>query len=315
MKLTKELVKDLYNSFLGRDPENDYVISNHCENHISVASFIKSILSSQEYLSIIASNTLSLKGDEAKMEIDYSTDINLHFNTIKQQWIDLGKTKPYWSVLSHDKFVNPSSGDIKTFYELGVVEFQFVINVLRRLDITLADYSTCLEYGCGLGRVTQAMSRHFSHTYGYDISNEHIELARNQLSKNETNNISFKVISELKELDSLPKVDFFYSQLVLQHNPPSLILYILEKLFKSLNKNGIGYFQVPTYLSNYSFHHEFHKNTNETFELHAIDQHKIFEIIETNGIKLIDIFEDNQIGLGSGNRSNTIIVKKIFNSF
>jgi hypothetical protein len=47
--------------------------------------------------------------------------------------------------------------------------------------------------------------------------------------------------------------DAFYSKIVLQHNPPPLIGYLLRTLIRSLRRGGVGVFQVPTFYAGYRF--------------------------------------------------------------
>ena len=153
-----------------------------------------------------------------------------------------------------------------------------------------------------LGRSTFALSKFFRNVYGFDISYEHLSIAKRECKTRNISSISFNLIKDLSDIDCLPSVDFFYTQLVLQHNPPPLILHILDRLFKSLNKNGIGFFQVPTYLSNYEFTKKSVLNKDQQMELHAVEQEKVFQLLDKNSMSLLDIYEDHAIGLVKGIR-------------
>lgn len=310
MKVTEEIVKLLYKSILRREPESLSVIENHCNHHEGISSLLDSLLTSQEYLAIIANNNKSLNGDEKRMCIDYEIDIENYFYKIKNQWIALGKAKPFWSVLTQVNYLKPTNKNISNFYSEGEKEVSFLIKVLKRLNIDLNNYNSCLEFGCGLGRSTFALSKSFRKVYGFDISNEHLSIAERECKTRNISSISFNLIKDFTDIDSLPSVDFFYTQYVLQHNPPPLILHILDRLFKSLNVDGIGFFQVPTFLSNYEFSKKSFLNNDEQMELHAVEQEKVFQLLDENSMSLLDIYEDNAIGLGKGNRSNTMIVRK-----
>src|SRR5271169_236009 len=48
-------------------------------------------------------------------------------------------------------------------------------------------------------------------------------------------------------LARLTNVDLFFSIIVLQHNPPPVILGILDAAFAGLRPGGLAFFQVPTY--------------------------------------------------------------------
>ena len=46
--------------------------------------------------------------------------------------------------------------------------------------------------------------------------------------------------------------DVFFSTIVLQHNPPPLIAYILRQVLTQLNAGGVAFFKVQTYGLGYS---------------------------------------------------------------
>lgn len=310
MKLTNEDVITLYRLVLSRDPEDETIVNNHCLNHSSIFSLLDSLLSSQEYSMLISNDKRSLVGNESKMKIDYSIDPQNCFERVTKQWNSLGESLPHWSVLTNDKYKNPTNTLIQEFYLEGDAELSKILNVMHRLGFDLQSYSTCIEYGCGLGRVTNSLSTLFEQVYAYDISSPHLKIAKKESTIRSSGSISYRHITSLQQLSTFPEVDFFYTRYVLQHNPPPLMLIILDTLMKSLKTKGIGFLQVPTYLSNYSFTKSSLMNDKELMDLHAVEQSKIFEILKNNSISLIDIFEDDDIGLGLGNRSNTIIVRK-----
>jgi hypothetical protein len=46
----------------------------------------------------------------------------------------------------------------------------------------------------------------------------------------------------VRQLAQIGGFDFFYSVIVLQHNPPPVIVHMLKTVFAQLNPGGIGYF-------------------------------------------------------------------------
>jgi SAM-dependent methyltransferase len=82
--------------------------------------------------------------------------------------------------------------------------------------------------------------------YGYDISQEHLQIAKEYIDS-KYSNILLSQLKKVKDIENLPKVDFIYSVLVLQHNPPPIIRFIIQQFIQALNPKGVALFQVPMY--------------------------------------------------------------------
>src|SRR5690606_35365601 len=87
----------------------------------------------------------------------------------------------------------------------------------------------------------------------FDISQNHIDAARRALEERGVTNVDFVLVRGPDDLRHLEGVDLFFSIIVLQHNPPPIIVDILKAAFEGLKPGGILYFQVPTYGADYSF--------------------------------------------------------------
>jgi trans-aconitate methyltransferase len=162
---------------------------------------------------------------------------------------------------------------------------------------------SCLEYGCGTGRVTLWLVERFSPVYGYDISKSHLKIAKEKVP-----GAKFCQIKSIHDLNSLPEVDFVYSIIVLQHNPPPVIEYILSRLLRCLTPGGVALFQVPTYLPNYTFSIKQYLNqVNPGMEMHAIPQATIYKVISEEGCIPVYVTTDASIMEGI---SNKFLVRK-----
>ena len=93
-------------------------------------------------------------------------------------------------------------------------------------------------------------------------------------------------------------MDLFYSQIVLQHNPPPLIMEILGSAFAGLRAGGLAYFQVPTYMNGYRFELETYLKDLRVhgMEMHAVPQKAIFDLGFEHGLKTLDAQADGSIG-------------------
>src|SRR5208283_475688 len=151
------------------------------------------------------------------------------FARIERAWQALGSTDPFWSVLSADQFRKESFPENSAaFYESGRQDLERMTAWLVRNGITgLGPGHCCCEYGCGTGRVTGWLASRFSRVIACDISRSHLQLAESFLQDREGSDIVFRHIDSLSALDSMEPIDLFFSFMVLQHNPPPVMAFIL----------------------------------------------------------------------------------------
>jgi SAM-dependent methyltransferase len=256
----------------------------------------------------------SLTGNEPPIFIEKVYDLHDIFLHIQKVWEDLGKTEPYWSVLSSENFKSSKISNTRSaFYNSGRDNVAILFNSLERNKIDHTEFKTCLEYGSGLCRVTYWLAQRFESVIGYDISSSHLKLATKYLEETNNKNITLNHISKPQDIGNFPKVDVVYSVIVLQHNPPPIIHLIIQELIRALNSGGIAFMQVPTYRIGYRFSMSDYMSeeiSGNQIEMHLLPQDEIFEIVYKENGRVIEILEDNWIGLRNGDRSNTFIIQK-----
>ena len=260
-------------------------------------------------------HALMLSGEEPAMKIEgleSEAELGSIWERIQKEWQILGESEPYWSVLSAEEFKRANLTNIEEFYQTGKEDLARIFATLQRNGIDYSKSKTCLEYGCGLGRVTLALAEKFDRVYGYDISASHLESAAAYCSEQNISNIDFQHLNNLDRLKNLPKVDFVYSVMVLQHNPPPIIGIMIREMIKALNPGGAAMFQVPTYRPNYSFslsQYLEREVTESDIEMHVLPQRKIFEIIGQENGEIIEVVED-RFTSSLQQVSNTFLVRK-----
>ncbi len=143
-------------------------------------------------------------------------------------WRELGAKQPYWGVLSRPDFRTEAitSDGLREFYESGRADIDAVVDHLARTT-GAGPSGRALDFGCGVGRLAEAMDAHASHVTGYDISPGMLELARKRDSK----------VTYLAEIPDGP-FDWINSYIVFQHIEPSRGLEILEDLLSRLAMSG-----------------------------------------------------------------------------
>jgi SAM-dependent methyltransferase len=148
--------------------------------------------------------------------------------------------------------------------------------------------------------------------YGYDISSTHLKAADEYLKGIGVRNIELKHVSRVKDIEKLPKVDLVYSVIVLQHNPPPLISLMIREFIRALNPGGLAYFQLPTYRKGYSFSAtDYLKGAlSQEIEMHVLPQKKVFEIVQQEKGRVVEVIEDSWTGGRYKELSNTFLIQK-----
>ena len=317
--LPEEFIKWAYRLFLDREVENQDAIEDKKRRIKNCRDLRDIFLNSEEFK---AKNQwhkpLPQLTDKSIVYVEHvapGRELALLFNHIQNTWSYLGKTEPHWSVLSAENFKQDNiSQTINLFNETGKNEVSKLFASLDRNQLDYKSFKSAIEYGCGVGRVTRWLAEKFEVVYGYDISSSHLKVAHQYMTEVEIQNVQLNQLVALRDLKKLPQVDFIYSVIVLQHNPPPIITFIIKQFMNSLNSGGVAFFQVPTYKHGYKFSLKEYLNDvnqeveNYQIEMHILPQKDIFTIIRQMDAKLIEVTEDNWAG--EGYISNTFIVQK-----
>lgn len=203
------------------------------------------------------------------------------FEKTKREWKKLGEEEPFFSVITHDELKSESITEktIAQFYESGKAQTREILNCLKRHEMGDSRKLSILELGCGCGRITQSLVENFEHVVAVDISEGNLKIAKENVVSDK---VDFELITEVEDYLKLPKVNVIYSYIVLQHNCPPVIEYILRTMMGKLKENGIFMFQIPTYRRQYSFVYEDYMKQPEGMEMHCFPQEKIFELAYAN---------------------------------
>jgi SAM-dependent methyltransferase len=160
-------------------------------------------------------------------------------------WEAWAQVDPYWAILS-DPGRKGGKWDLDEFFSSGVKEIGLLLGQLeeRHIDVTRG---RCLDFGCGAGRLSQALAGEFEHVDGVDISETMIELAR--ASNRHGDRCTFHVNTEpdLGLFDD-GTFDFAFTMIVLQHNTPDVAEGYIRELVRILAPGGVAVFDMPSQL-------------------------------------------------------------------
>ncbi|MDP3727236.1 MAG: methyltransferase domain-containing protein [bacterium] len=160
-----------------------------------------------------------------------------------QNWELLGRTDPLWAVLSRKQF-KEGKWDVGEFFKSGEREVREVMEYIGRFPIPLA-HQRALDFGCGVGRLTQALAHHFPEVYGVDCAPSMIRLAEHY---NRHGQRCRYLLNTVDDLSMFPDhhFDFIYSAITLQHIEPYYAKRYIGELVRVLAAHGLFVFQLPT---------------------------------------------------------------------
>ena len=224
------------------------------------------------------------------------------FAFVTSYWRGLGEREPYWSVSSFRRFKRATfDQNADQFFKSGEHAIHRIESLFSRNQQSLSSVKIVAELGCGVGRETAFLAQRFDRIIALDVSAPHLRLARNRITPTGSINVEFVNISTVDDLKQLPRVDLFYSVFVLQHNPPPIIVQLLNLLFERLHVGGYALFQVPTFRRDYSFiWNDYVRKMSQGFpanpEMHIVPQHVVFALMRAHDLELLEVQEDTHAG-------------------
>lgn len=161
---------------------------------------------------------------------------------LKKTWDRLGMEDPFGAILT------PEWDDhrVDEFFERGEIEIKEVMRIVDSIEAKYPDVSVprklALDFGCGVGRLTQALAGYFNEVHGVDISSSMINKA------NELNSHGGGCIYHLNESDGLglfsdSTFDFIYSNVTLMHMEPKYAETYIQELLRVVEPGGLLIFQ------------------------------------------------------------------------
>ena len=312
-----------YQLLLGREAENEEVVE-HIQNSVDSLKDLRDLfLKSPEFFEKVENflkdvqqfnprHPFNLPPIPVEIDCTEAEYDQMHARIVKG-WSILGETDAFWSVLTQPQYhTNEFEKNKEQFFKSGKDSAGNFISSLRRSGINHNLMHSCMDFGCGVARVSAHLAPHFTKVIGVDISQPHLDLAKVHLDNLKIDNVELLHLKGYESFNALPKVDVIFSVIVLQHNPPPIIFSLIKKLLGLLNPDGVAYFQVPTYKNGYLFEVNRYLSSEPTtsLEMHFLPQKEVFKAINQAGCEILEVREDEWVGRGDIMLSNTFIVKK-----
>jgi SAM-dependent methyltransferase len=148
----------------------------------------------------------------------------------------LGRRDPRWAILSEPG--RQGGWDDEAFFATGRTEIDAT---LKELGGLLTEHTSALDFGCGLGRLSQALAVHFDSVTGVDVAASMIEGAQTRNAF--PDRVSYVVNTAVTLPFDDATFDFVYSILVLQHIPPKVAAGYISEFVRVLRPGGVVVFQ------------------------------------------------------------------------
>lgn len=161
-------------------------------------------------------------------------------------WEGHAKQDPMWAILS-DPARKGRKWTPEEFFATGRAEIAAVFDSVDALRVPYAR-THALDFGCGVGRLSQALAERFDRVTGVDISQTMVDFARrfNRFGDRVT-----YICNQQPHLKVLPDAafSFIYTDIVLQHIQPEQTKVYLREFARVLAPGGAMVFQLPSHLT------------------------------------------------------------------
>ncbi|GAC1337411.1 MAG: hypothetical protein NVSMB29_01730 [Candidatus Dormibacteria bacterium] len=162
---------------------------------------------------------------------------------VRAAWESFGRNDPLFAVLT-ERDKRGGRWNAAEFFETGRTEIRTRLDEIEALGIAV-ERGRALDFGCGVGRLTEALGDHFSAVDGVDVSGPMVDRARSLSTHASTCTYHLNPEPDLALFQN-GTFDFIYSSRVLQHTRRSMVRAYLVEMVRVLKPAGVILFQLPT---------------------------------------------------------------------
>lgn len=241
----------------------------------------------------------------------------MDLKALQQAWDGFGRTDPLWAIIAWPE-KKGGRWEKEAFFQMGIEEVDGLMDDIEMLGVKVRR-KRVLDFGCGVGRVTQALADHFEEVCGLDIAPSMLALA-NQYNRH--GNRCRYVLNEYDHMRMFPSdhFDCIYSHLTLQHIEPRYTRRYIQEFCRILAPEGLLVFQqtdervvaraAPLTRVGWSpmvqaLLDSLRRRSRRTrrsvayesaHEIHGIARWKLIELLKVNGMTIVDIRNNQSAG-------------------
>jgi SAM-dependent methyltransferase len=230
----------------------------------------------------------------------------------RRNWERFARADPLWAVLT-EPGKQGNRWSIEEFFATGERVIDHELGHVRERYPALRR-SHALDFGCGVGRLTQALARHFDRVTGIDISAEMIALAGTHNRHGERVNYLHNTRADLSALPE-GSFDFVCSLITLQHIPPHYVRGYVAEFLRVCAPGGAILFQMPSRTPRRdpperwefsawpptlwmrtkryaAYHYRQRFPRGPVMEMHALPKEDVIALLKSLGAEVLDVWPD-----------------------
>lgn len=218
----------------------------------------------------------------------------MRLSAVQQYWDRQAHSDPMWAILT-DPAKAGGRWDAGEFFATGVREVGVVMEQAAAWGKPVARRSA-LDFGCGIGRLSQALAEHFDQVHGVDISPKMIELAREHNRRGARVEYVCNPAGDLSRFAD-GSIDMIYSWITLQHVRPRYARQYIREFLRVLAPAGLLLFQYPSKpisLRSRLARWRALLSRPRPMYMNGMDREEVAGLLEREGGRMIEVRQDDE---------------------
>jgi ubiquinone/menaquinone biosynthesis C-methylase UbiE len=235
--------------------------------------------------------------------------VRMKLPSTRRHWNRFARVDPFWAVLTDPTKVG-RRWEVEEFFKTGRDAIEVQVRAVRE-QLPQLGRRRALDFGCGVGRLSQALADHFDEVEGVDIAED--MLAHAQRHNRHGSRVTYHHNTRA-DLQFLPdnRFDFILSDITLQHVEPQYARAYIAEFVRVCAPGGAISFQLPSWIPpgdrpekfKFSWYpptlwtriRRFTRRgwdryfpSNPIMEVHAIPQEEVRQILESAGATVVAV--------------------------
>ena len=169
----------------------------------------------------------------------------VNLRRLQKQWNALGETDPLWAIITLPE-KRGGKWDPEELFAWGRDEVERLLAYVQGLGLEIR-HEAALDFGCGVGRLTQALADHFDEVHGVDIALSMVRHAERFNRHGARCHYHLNAADDLRLFEP-DRFDFVYTNVTLQHMEPRYAKRYVVEFLRVMRPGGVLIFQVPSEL-------------------------------------------------------------------